>query len=77
MTFGWFSAEAAFLHESALTLRVGNLLRRENLDGFRAVQVQVLRLVHDPHAAFAEFLCYPVVPERLPIMRNPSSDRTA
>ncbi len=52
-----------FLHETALSLGVGRLVRRQNLDGDQALQVGVAGLVDYPHPAFAEFLDDLVVQE--------------
>ncbi len=44
------------LHEAALALGVGDLLRRQDLDGDEAVQVRVAGLVDHAHPALAELL---------------------
>ena len=72
MMLGWFSAEAALASctKRALALGVGDLLRRQHLDGDEAVQVRVAGLVDHTHPALAELL------EDL-VVRDGASDHAA
>ena len=56
-----------FALETLQRLRVAGDLRRQELEGHKAAQARVLRLVDDAHAAAAQLLQYL-------IMRNRSSD---
>ena len=54
-----------FLHEPLFSLRVRDLFRREHLQRDKPVQMEVLCLVDNPHATFAQFLQDSIMPERL------------
>lgn len=55
---GWLRAEAALASwmKRGLARGIGDLLRRQDLEGHEAVQVRVAGLIDDAHAAFAELV---------------------
>jgi hypothetical protein len=56
---------ARFTHETTKHL-VAGVLRANHLEGDGTVQINVLSLVHDAHAAFAQLLNDPIVGDLCP-----------
>ena len=64
---GWLSAEAARASRWKRSTACGSLrhLGRQELQGDASAEAQVLRLIHDAHAAPAQLLEDPVVRDSL------------
>lgn len=54
-----------FLNEAALAVRVGDLVRRKNLDGDRALELRISGFEDEAHAAFAQLRFDNVAANRL------------
>ena len=63
---GWFKALAALglLHEALLAAGIGDFVGRQNLDCHAAIQMGVVSLVDDTHAAFAELFDNSIMRQR-------------
>jgi len=53
-----------FVHEAPPALGIGNGVRRQHLDCNDAVQMRVAGLVHDAHAALAQFFEHGIMRKR-------------